>query len=182
MFKVVRHFITITKHRHKVINYCFKVGIGFQGLFHDLSKYSFNEFKTGVKYYTGSRSPNSFEREEKGYSSAWLHHKGRNKHHFEYWQNIEGNNYIKIQMPIKYLKESFCDRIAASKIYKKDKYVNSLPLEYFEVKKTYDVMEENSAKVLKQWLTWLSIYGEKETFKMVKKIKTYKDMEIKDNF
>ncbi len=178
MFNAFKHFITITSHRHKVMYYCSKVGIGFQGLFHDLSKYSFTEFKIGVKYYTGRRSPNSFEREKKGYSTAWLHHKGRNKHHFEYWQNIEENNYIKIQMPIKYLKESFCDRIAASKIYKKEKYTNSSPLEYFESKKTYEVMEENSAKVLKEWLFWLSIYGEKQTFNKIKKIKTYQDMGI----
>lgn len=31
------------------------------------------------------------EREEKGYSSAWLHHKGRNKHHYEYWIDYNVN-------------------------------------------------------------------------------------------
>ena len=39
----------------------------------------------GAKYYQGNRSPNEIERREKGYSAAWLHHKGRNKHHLEYW-------------------------------------------------------------------------------------------------
>ncbi|MCQ2386224.1 MAG: DUF5662 family protein, partial [Clostridia bacterium] len=79
-----RHFRTITKHRHQVIRHCFKAGIGFQGLFHDLSKYSLTEFIPGAKYYLGTKSPNEKERELFGYSSAWLHHKGRNKHHFEF--------------------------------------------------------------------------------------------------
>ena len=84
----VKHFRTITKHRHKVIAHCFKAGLGFRGLFHDLSKYSPAEFIPGAKYYAGTRSPNITERELYGYSSAWLHHKGRNKHHFEYWTDF----------------------------------------------------------------------------------------------
>ena len=56
---------------------CFAVGLYRQGLLHDLSKYSWEEFATGVKYYQGNRSPNAAEKEEKGYSAAWLHHKGR---------------------------------------------------------------------------------------------------------
>ena len=79
----IKHFITITHHRHKVIAHCFKAGIGFQGLFHDLSKYTFTEFRPGAKYYQGTRSPNEKERELFGYSLARIHHKGRNKHHFE---------------------------------------------------------------------------------------------------
>ena len=75
------HFCTITKHRHKVIANCAKAGILWQGLRHDLSKYSPTEFIPGVKYYTGKRSPNEGEREKYGYSKAWMHHKGRNKHH-----------------------------------------------------------------------------------------------------
>ena len=83
MANVIGHFRTITKHRHKVIKHCFKAGIGLQGLRHDLSKYSPTEFFNGVKYYDGTRSPNELERLDRGYSKAWLHHKGRNKHHFE---------------------------------------------------------------------------------------------------
>lgn len=172
----IRHFITITKHRHKVIRYCFKVGIGFQGLFHDLSKYSFKEFWTGAKYYSGVRSPNSKEREVKGYSEAWLHHKGRNKHHFEYWLDILSNQYVPIQIPIRYLKESFCDRIAACKVYKKKAYTNQSALEYYEEKKTADVLYPTTEAVLRTWLSWLSTFGKKETFTRIKRIKTYEDM------
>ena len=80
-----KHFCTITKHRHTVIRHCFKAGIGWQGLHHDLSKYSITEFWNSAKYYQGTRSPNDQERVERGYSLSWLHHKGRNKHHYEYW-------------------------------------------------------------------------------------------------
>ena len=83
--KAWHHFLTITQHKLLVMQNCFRVGLFKQGLLHDLSKYSPAEFLTGVHYYQGDRSPNAAEREEKGYSSAWLHHKGRNKHHFEYW-------------------------------------------------------------------------------------------------
>ena len=79
------HFKTITHHRHLVRQYCFRLGLYYQGLTHDLSKYSPSEFWRGVKYYQGYRSPNDAERRENGVSLAWLHHKGRNRHHFEYW-------------------------------------------------------------------------------------------------
>lgn len=80
-----KHFRTITYHKYLVMKGCFAVGLYRQGLTHDLSKYSPAEFLVGAKYFQGNRSPNNAEREEKGYSSAWLHHKGRNRHHYEYW-------------------------------------------------------------------------------------------------
>ena len=114
-----RHYRTITKHRHRVIAHCFRAGIGFRGLFHDLSKYSPTEFLPGAKYYQGTRSPNEREREALGYSAAWMHHKGRNRHHFEYWTdlNMQTKRYEPVKMPVRYVKEMFCDRVAASKIY-----------------------------------------------------------------
>ena len=80
-----KHFKTITHHKILVAKGCFKVSLYKQGLLHDMSKYSPTEFWVGAKYYQGTRSPNNAEREDIGYSSAWLHHKGRNKHHYEYW-------------------------------------------------------------------------------------------------
>ena len=82
------HLKTITRHRHAVFIHCCKAGIPIRGLLHDLSKYSPDEFISGAKYYKGTRSPNEEERAIYGYSKAWLHHKGRNKHHFEYWSDI----------------------------------------------------------------------------------------------
>ena len=78
------HLKTVHHHRALVRKHCFRVGLYWQGLTHDLSKYAPVEWIPGVKYYQGNRSPNEAERAAKGYSSAWLHHKGRNRHHLEY--------------------------------------------------------------------------------------------------
>ena len=89
------------------MKYCFKVGLYKQGLLHDLSKYSPTEFLVGAKYYQGTRSPNNAEREATGVSTSWLHHKGRNKHHFEYWVDYGiGAEHVLAGMPMprKYLE------------------------------------------------------------------------------
>ncbi len=165
-----RHLKTITKHRHQVISHCFKIGIGFQGLRHDLSKYSPSEFLCGVKYYQGIRSPNEREREIFGYSSAWLHHKGRNKHHFEYWVDVNPatKHYEPVEMPLRYVAEMFCDRVAASKIYKGKSYSDSSSLEYFNQGKAATQMHPKTAEILRGWLVMLSEKGEKETFAFIK--------------
>ena len=87
--KAWKHFCTITYHKYLVAKGCFAVGLYRQGLLHDMSKYSPTEFRVGAKYFQGTRSPNNAEREDIGYSSAWLHHKGRNnltQHHLSFYQ------------------------------------------------------------------------------------------------
>ena len=166
----IKHFVTITKHRNKVISHCFRVGIGWQGLFHDLSKYSPTEFIPGAKYYLGTRSPNEKERELFGYSLAWMHHKGRNKHHFEYWVdlNMEEKRYMPVPMPLRYVTEMFCDRIAASKIYQGDKYTDRSALEYYTRGNARAKMHPETADLIESMLTMLAEKGEDETFAYVK--------------
>ena len=166
------HFRTITKHRHKVISHCFRAGIGWQGLFHDLSKYSPSEFFAGAKYYQGTRSPNEGEREALGYSLAWMHHKGRNRHHFEYWNdlNVETKTYEPVRMPIRFVKEMFCDRIAASKIYKGKEYSSDQPLLYFRRGNARKKMHPDTADLLEEWLVILAEQGERAAFAHLKKI------------
>ena len=170
---IIGHFKTITKHRHKVIANCFRAGIGFQGLFHDLSKYSPKEFFPGVKYYIGTRSPNDIQREKFGYSSAWLHHQGRNKHHFEYWRDYDRvtHEIVPVEMPLRYVKEMFCDRVAASKIYKGKDYSIKHPLEYYKHSRARSFMHQKNADMLEEWLVMLSEKGEKETFKYIRSLK-----------
>ena len=119
--------MTINKHKILVMKLCFKCGLYYQGITHDLSKYSFVEFFEGVKYYKGTYSPISECRRKNGLSMAWLHHKGRNKHHSEYWMD----NGRKLVMPYKYAVESICDKIAAGKNYNPNR-VNSKTAEFFE--------------------------------------------------
>lgn len=164
------HFRTITKHRHKVIAHCFKAGIGWQGLRHDLSKYSPTEFLAGAKYYQGTRSPNEAEREAYGYSKAWLHHKGRNRHHFEYWfdYNPATKRNQPVKMPLKYVIEMFCDRVAASKIYQGKNYTDRHPLDYFLKAKANRIIHSETSDFLESLLVMLVEKGEKETFQYIK--------------
>lgn len=172
---IIKHFNTITKHRHAVIYHGFKAGIFFQALFHDLSKYSFTEFIPGAKYYVGIKSPNEIERQTNGYSVAWMHHKGRNKHHFEYWvdYNPEKKVPMPVKMPLKYVKEMFCDRVAASKIYQGKNYNDSQPIEYFMRGKARRSIHPETSDLIELWLKTLSEKGEKYTFKLVKSTKKY---------
>ncbi len=156
MFKFLGHFITITRHRHMVMRYCFKSGLYKQGLLHDLSKYSPSEFFPSVKYYAnGKFSPNANERNAKGYSTAWLHHKGRNKHHCEYWLdfNKELGKYAPVPMPKRYVAESICDRIAASKNYNRKNYKPQMALDYFLNEQQKLIIHEDSREEMKNLLT-----------------------------
>ena len=173
--KFFKHFYTITKHRHTVFIHAVKAGIPLRGLLHDLSKYSPSEFFTGVKYYKGTRSPNDGERREYGYSKAWMHHKGRNKHHFEYWTDyLPGTkNMQPVKMPLIYFKELFCDRIAASKTYNKENYNNSMPYEYFMRGKGERIMHPETSALLEKLLIMLKDKGEEETFRYLKNLKEY---------
>ena len=125
------HLRTVCRHRSLVRRYCFRLGLYWQGLTHDLSKFSPVEFWAGVKYYQGSRSPNDAQRREKGYSAAWLHHKGRNRHHFEYWTDYGDDGIVGVEMPPKYLAEMFCDRLAASRVYRGDAFTEEDPYRFF---------------------------------------------------
>ena len=160
------HFCTITHHKLLVMRYCFRVGLYRQGLAHDLSKYSPCEFMVGVRYYQGFRSPNSAERAVKGYSEAWMHHKGRNRHHWEYWTDysIEKKAYVAMPMPRRYLAEMLCDRVAASKIYKGAAYTDASPLEYLLHGKIRDCMHPDTQATLERFLTLLRDEGEDAMF------------------
>lgn len=168
--RLAGHFWTITKHRHQVIKHCAKAGILWQGLGHDLSKYSPTEFIPGVKYYTGKRSPNEGERETCGYSLAWLHHKGRNKHHFEYWSdyNIKTNRYEPVEMPYNYVVEMYCDRLAASKIYNGRNYKQTDSLDYFIRRKPHRSIHPKTSDEIEKLLVITSEKGEEEAFKYIR--------------
>ena len=167
-----KHFRTITKHRHVVIGHCRRAGIFWQGLRHDLSKYTPTEFIPGAKYYSGTHSPNEEERALYGYSLAWIHHKGRNKHHFEYWTDYNPKSKLMepVRMPIRYVAEMFCDRVAAGKIYKGDNYNDKSPIEYFMGGKGRRVIHQETSDLLESLLVMLSEKGEDETFAYIKKL------------
>ena len=168
--KAWQHFCTITRHRWLVRKNCFRVGLYWQGLTHDLSKYTPTEFLVGAKYYQGNKSPNGAERKEKGYSEAWIHHKGRNRHHFEYWNdlNLQTKRYESIPMPRRYIAESVMDRIAASAVYEGEKYTDASALNYLERSLDGQLMHPQSYRQMHFLLTMLKEKGESETFSYIK--------------
>lgn len=172
MNKVWNHFKTITYHRLLVMQGCFRVGLYMQGLTHDLSKYSPTEFIVGAKYWQGNRSPNNAEREHIGYSSAWLHHKGRNKHHYEYWIDYSSKDIVggmaPAPMPTKYVIEMFMDRVAACKVYHKDAYTDKDPLLYYQSSKTPPPLHPKTKRQLEFLLHMLADYGEEKTFRYIR--------------
>lgn len=169
--KAWQHFKTISHHKMLVMKGCFRVGLYKQGLLHDLSKYGPTEFLVGCRYYQGNLSPNNIERLEKGYSQSWLHHKGRNKHHLEYWLDYGAGDQKGIcgmKMPLKYVVEMFIDRVSASKNYQKDKYTDQSALEYYEQGKKYHILHEDSRALLEKLLHMLAEQGEDEVFRYIK--------------
>lgn len=171
IIRIFGHIKTISVHKKYVLYYCFKARLFWQGIVHDFSKFSVEEFLLGVKYYTGKYSPNSVQKTIEGYSSSWLHHKSRNKHHFEFWLDYSDRDYVEkgekisaIEMPPKYLVEMFCDRIAASKVYNGNQYKNSDPYDYYKMREDRMIIHDNTKKELEKMLKYLAMCGEDKSF------------------
>lgn len=172
MIKAWKHLCTILHHKNLVRAGCFKIGLYKQGLLHDMSKYTPTEFLVGCKYYQGTMSPNNAEREDKGYSSAWLHHKGRNKHHMEYWMDYgvgDGRDGQKphrgicgMKMPIQYVAEMYVDRVSASKNYQRDKFRPDSSLQYYLKGRQHYILNEDTKAMLELLLVMLAVKGEDE--------------------
>ena len=167
------HFKTITAHRHEVMRLCIKAGLVRQGLLHDLSKYTPIEFSTGVRFYQGTRSPNAIEKNKYGHSKAWLHHKGRNRHHFEYWLDVSYDSSRCVagaKMPMKYVIEMACDRIAACKTYHGASYTDADPLKYWFDKYEHvaPAVHPETRRLLEKILTKLKDEGEEACIEYMK--------------
>ena len=167
-----QHFKTITRHRLLVMVNCFRIGLIRQGLTHDLSKYSPTEFWAGVRYFQGTRSPNTAEREANGYSLAWMHHKGRNRHHFEYWTDLSPvtRTYEPVDMPVQFLCEMVADRIAACKTYERASYTDASPLRYLDRAQESRLVHPRTMARLRFLLTMLAEHGEAETFRFMREV------------
>ncbi len=168
------HFKTITEHRHLVCRYCFRLGLIRQGLEHDLSKYSITEFWRGARYYQGNRSPNDAERKETGISLSWLHHKGRNKHHLEYWIDYDLTpdapfSMAGCRMPIRYVAEMFCDRLAACRVYLKEAYTDAAAYDYFMRGRSHLLIHPATGAEIEKMLRVLKEEGEDAAFAYVRR-------------
>ena len=131
---IIKHFNLITHHKWVVFKLCCKIGEPWRGLVHDLSKYSPTEFWESVEYYVGDYSPITEAKKVQGYSKAWLHHKGRNRHHAQYWVDPLAPNPTPI-IPYPYAVEMICDKLAAGIIYQGKKWTKEYQLAYWEKEK-----------------------------------------------
>lgn len=161
---VVKHFILITKHKWVVFKLCCIVGIPWRGFVHDLSKYSPTEFWESVKYFNGKHSPITDCKRDKGYSEAWLHHKGHNKHHTEYWidlNGLDGKPILPI-MPYPYVAEMLCDKLAAGIIYKGKEWYKEYELEYWLNERKNILINNQVKELITDFFTQVSKEGIKK--------------------
>lgn len=165
------HLKTVFRHKFWVFIYCCKAGMPLRGLAHDMSKFSPTEFFEGVKYYQGTRSPIDKCKEERGYSLAWLHHKGRNPHHYEYWID-EGKA---ITMPFKYACELVCDYMGAGRAYMGKDFSFAKELSWWEgIEHKKDMALETKTFV---WSVMVSA-GQEEKFPKKKWLKYLYDQSL----
>ena len=76
-------------------------------------------------------------------------------------------------MPIVYVKEMFCDRVAASKIYQGENYTDAHPLKYFMNGKPNRFINEETSDLLEKWLVMLAEQGEDKVFEEIQNTNEY---------
>ena len=161
---IVKHICLVIRHKWYVFIYCCKLGMPFRGFMHDWSKFSPTEFFESIKYYKGTYSPITECKRHKGYSKAWLHHKGRNKHHPEYWYDEDAKNQTPM-IPYKYVAEMICDKLSASKIYNGKNWTLKSEIEYWEKEKIKTKLNENISEMLTEVFTQVAEQGINKTLK-----------------
>ena len=166
-----KHFKTVCRHKAVVYRECKACGIRWQGIVHDLSKFSHAEFSPSAKYFQGNRSPIEAEKEALGYSDAWLHHKAHNKHHWEYWcdYNNDTGEVFPHRIPKKYVVEMLCDWIGAGKVYSKEKWTQSEPLNYYNKVRAGRHFHPETEEMIVYCLQIINDYGLDEFHRFVKK-------------
>ena len=175
---ICKHLWLVMRHKHAVFVHCFKCGIPLRGILHDLSKFSPVEFSESAKYFHGGRSPLAVCREERGLSLAWLHHKGRNRHHLEYW--VDEDCKIPPLVPYKFAVECVCDKLAATKIYRGKSYTPEMALAHFRRYGNKVHTNERSLAFIDKVFSDLCELGEKEVLNKKYMKKTYREICLSD--
>jgi len=162
--KYIEHLKTITKHKFYVMRACFRSGFIIRGLLHDNSKFGPTEFISSAKHFQGTRSPIKAEKEDRGYSIAWQNHKGRNRHHWQYWIDWHcGKEYV-VEMPVEYIVELICDWIGAGKAYKKEEWAIDELRTWYEKSKD-DIILHNKTRKFLEYTIYFAATSEKQLFR-----------------
>lgn len=168
---IIKHLNKIITHKIYVAYYCFMCRLFWQGIFHDMSKFSFTEFFESVKYYQGDISPIDACKAEKGYSLAWFHHRGRNKHHWEYWVDDFQKGMIPKKMPFKYVLEMVCDYLGAGKAYNGVYFTIEQEYAWWQTRREVVVLHEDTLNLVDELFDMMLCRGIKETLRDRKYIK-----------
>lgn len=169
------HFKTICKHKRWVAHYCFMSGLRLQGIFHDMSKFSPTEFIESARYYQGNRSPIDACKEEKGYSLAWFHHRGRNKHHWEYWVDDFSKGMVPKKMPFKYVLEMICDYLGAGRVYMGKNFSMEKEYEWWLGRRKEVVMHRDTLKLVDEVFQYMLVMSIEEVLGNKTYIKWFED-------
>ena len=166
--KVVFYYIKqILLHKKYVFQECKKCGIIWQGITHDLSKFSKEELIPSAKYYDYY----NVERNDKiikDYSKAWMHHKGHNPHHWEYWIDYDENgNIVANKIPYNYVIEMVCDWIGAGKAYEK-RWNTDSPFNYYNKVRNGRHFHPETEKLVLLFLNCIRFHGLKQFHKLAK--------------
>ena len=162
VINIIKHLKLITYHKWLVFKLCCKVGQPWRGFVHDFSKYSPTEFWESIHYYTGNHSPITEAKKDKGYSKAWLHHKGRNKHHAEYWVDETATEKTPV-MQYPYAVEMICDKLAAGIAYQGKEWTKEYQLSYWEKERKKTRMNEKLQNFVTEILTQVANNGINKT-------------------
>lgn len=159
---MIKHIRLVSKHKWLVFKFSCKLGMPFRGFMHDWSKFSLEEFWESVKYYDGKISPITRCKKDKGYSRAWLHHKGRNKHHDGYWVDLRAPEIAPV-IPYKYVAEMICDKLSASITYNGENWTQSSEYEYWQIEKTKIILNPKVENFLTEVFTEVKDNGIEKT-------------------
>lgn len=159
LLNAFKHSKKILTHKRWVAHYCFMCGLYRQGLMHDLSKFSPTEFFESVKYYQGTSSPIDACKKDKGYSDAWFHHRGRNKHHWEYWVDDFQEGMHPKKMPFKYVLEMVCDFLGAGRAYGEEQFSIRSEYDWWQAKRKVVVMHSDTLELVDSFFNYMLKYG-----------------------
>lgn len=173
MWAAWKHFRTVCRHKRAVFKQCRACGIMWQGLIHDMSKFSPAEFIPAARYWQGNRSPIEAEKEALGYSDSWLHHKGRNKHHWEYWCDYDNDTgtVFPHKIPYRYVVEMVCDWIGAGQTYSSEHWTQKEPLDYYNKVRAGRHFHSDTEKLILRFLVCIRDKGLEAFHKMAREVR-----------
>lgn len=172
--KFFKHLKKVLTHKINVAHYCFMCGLYKQGIMHDMSKFSPTEFFESVKYFQGTRSPIDACKEINGYSMAWFHHRGRNKHHWEFWVDDFEKGFIPKKMPFKYVLEMSCDFLGAARAYMGKDFTMQAEYDWWLKKKEKVKMHEDTLKLISTLMDNMNTNGIESVLKNKEYLKELK--------